>query len=155
MTDELSPTIDVDAHTIRRSITIDAPVEKVWASLTEPDRLRDWFASELDLVRVEPGAEGTVTFGSGNTFPLRVEDVEPMRTVAFRWSSDEGHPVDVVDVEHSTVFRFILEPWGPGTELTVIESGFETMKNPVEGLRNNDFGWTGGLERILTYFAAN
>jgi len=71
MTDELSPTIDLDAHTIRRSIHIDAPLDKVWASLTEPDRLRDWFASELDLDRVEPGAQGTVTFGSVSSLYMK------------------------------------------------------------------------------------
>ena len=42
---------------IDREVVIEAPVEVVWRTITEPDQLSQWFADRVDLV-VEPGAHG-------------------------------------------------------------------------------------------------
>jgi uncharacterized protein YndB with AHSA1/START domain len=40
---------------IDREVLIEAPVEVVWRTITEPDQVSQWFADRVDLV-VEPGA---------------------------------------------------------------------------------------------------
>ncbi len=41
---------------IDRDVLIEAPVEVVWRTITEPDQMTQWFADRVDLV-VEPGAQ--------------------------------------------------------------------------------------------------
>ena len=41
---------------IDRDVLIEAPVEVVWRTITEPDQMSQWFADRVELV-VEPGAE--------------------------------------------------------------------------------------------------
>ena len=47
---------------IDREVLIEAPVEVVWRTITEPDQLSQWFADRVDLV-IEPGAHGYLQFG--------------------------------------------------------------------------------------------
>jgi len=47
---------------IEREILIDAPVEVVWRTITEPDQVSQWFADRVELA-VEPGARGYMEFG--------------------------------------------------------------------------------------------
>ena len=48
--------------TIEREVLIEAPVEVVWRTITEPDQISQWFADRVELV-VEPGAHGYMGFG--------------------------------------------------------------------------------------------
>ena len=43
---------------VTREVVLEAPVEEVWAALTEPERLEEWFANDVEL-ELEPGGEGT------------------------------------------------------------------------------------------------
>jgi uncharacterized protein YndB with AHSA1/START domain len=47
---------------IEREIVIQAPVDVVWRTITEPDQMSLWFADRIDLV-IEPGARGYLQFG--------------------------------------------------------------------------------------------
>jgi uncharacterized protein YndB with AHSA1/START domain len=47
---------------IEREVVIEAPVEVVWRTITEPDQMSQWFADRVELV-VEPGAHGYMEFG--------------------------------------------------------------------------------------------
>ena len=62
-------------YEIERDILIEAPVEVVWRTVTEPDQMTLWFADKVDLV-VEPGAHGYMGFGEQGG-PVVVEAVEP------------------------------------------------------------------------------
>ena len=48
-------------YTIERDIEIDAPVEVVWRTITEPELIRTWFSDAAD-VEARPGAVGSLTF---------------------------------------------------------------------------------------------
>jgi len=48
---------------IEREVLIEAPVEVVWRTITEPDQMSQWFADRVELV-VEPGAHGFMEFGT-------------------------------------------------------------------------------------------
>ena len=70
--------------TIDREVLIEAPVEVVWRTLTEPDQISQWFADRVDLV-IEPGAHGFMGFGEQGG-PVAVEVVVPPTRFAFRWN---------------------------------------------------------------------
>ena len=47
---------------IDREVLIEAPVEVVWHTITQPDQVTQWFADRVELV-VVPGAHGFMEFG--------------------------------------------------------------------------------------------
>ena len=75
-------------YEIEREIVIDAPVEVVWRTVTEPDQITLWFADKVDL-EVEPGAHGYMGFGEQGG-PVVVEAVEPPTRFSFRWNHPAG-----------------------------------------------------------------
>ena len=93
---------------VRREIELDAPVEEVWAALTEPERLEEWFANDVEL-DPRPGGEGVFRWGDGDERRAVVERVEEERYLALRWEDD-----GLVELE--------LEEAGSGTRLLVRES---------------------------------
>jgi uncharacterized protein YndB with AHSA1/START domain len=100
------------------------PVETVWAALTVPERVADWFA-ELTYERLEPGAKATLFFPAvSHRAEGRIVAVEPLRKVAWTWP----HPGGAV----STV-TFELEPDGDGTRLTLTESGLRADQGAGNG----------------------
>ena len=70
------------------------------------------------------------------------------RMIAYRWG---GGDADAVDRDHSTVFRFTLEPLDGGTQLTVVESGFDTLADPAAGMESNRAVWDSELDEIVAY----
>ena len=61
MTINPSSVVDEDAFAVTRTIRISAPVERVWAAVTEPEHVSRWFG-RLDLDGRGAGAAGTLSF---------------------------------------------------------------------------------------------
>lgn len=100
---------------VTREIVMPAPPAEVWEALTDPERLEDWFANDVEL-DAEPGGEGTFTWENGEVRHAQVDEVEPGRRFAFRWSDEGTSPDDETHV------AFTLEEVPEGTRLTVTES---------------------------------
>ena len=138
---------------IDRDILIEAPVEVVWRTITEPDQISQWFADEVKLV-VEPGAHGYMTFGDQGG-PVVVETVEPPTRFAFRWNHPRGEePV----AGNSQLVEFTLTAEGDQrTRLRVVESGHELRAWPeAEKQRyagEHQDGWVDFLDRLVTLLA--
>ena len=113
---------------ITREVLIDAPVDAVWRTVTEPDQMARWFADRVE-VAIEPGARGYLGFGDQGG-PVVVVAVEPPTRFAFRWNFPDGQePVD----GNSMLVEFTLAPEGDErTRLRVTESGHETQSWPAE-----------------------
>ena len=139
--------------TVRRTITIAAPIEKVWAAITEAEHIARWFGQSAVLDEVAVGAAGIFSFEGYGDFPVRIEELDPPRTIAYRWSNDNARAVDPdqVDPRRSTVFRFTLEPLDGGTQLTVVESGFGSLADPAASLESNRRGWDSELDELVAY----
>lgn len=158
-TDNQRTTIDGNAYTVRRSIHISASIESVWAAVTEPDHLSTWFAPTTTLDGRGVGATGIFTFGENNSIPVRIEEVDPPRMIAYRWNADDAaadraggaRPV-IVDDAHSLLMRFTLEPTTDGIRLTVIESGFDTTVDPTYNMEEHRSGWDQILDQLLARF---
>jgi len=143
-------TVDGPAFTVRRTIRIAAPVDKVWTAVTEPEHISRWFGrAEFDGSGV--GAVGTLTWDDHGSIPVRVEAVDEPRSITYRWSNDDalGQIPDELDVEHSTVFTVSLEPVEGGTQLTVVESGFENTSDAVANLEFHRQGWNSDLDELV------
>jgi len=105
----------------------------------------------LDEVTV--GASGIFSFEGYGDFPVLIEELDPPRMIAYRWSNDDArgvHP-DQVDFEHSTVFRFTLERLAGGTQLTVVETGFGTTTDPAFNMESHRGGWDAELDELVAY----
>jgi uncharacterized protein YndB with AHSA1/START domain len=136
--------------TIDREVLIEAPVELVWRTITEPGQISQWFADRVDLV-VEPGAHGYLGFGEQGG-PVVVEVVDPPTRFSFRWNdSGGGAPA----AGSSMLVEFTLTPEGDErTRLRVVESGHESLAWPdAEKGRYADEhqgGWGTYLDRLAT-----
>ena len=93
---------------IRREIVLPAPRDDVWEALTDPERLEDWFANEVDL-DLRPGGGASFRWDNGEERHATVTEVEPERRLSFEWE-DEG------EVE------FTLADDVDGTRLIVVET---------------------------------
>ena len=93
---------------IRKEIVLPAEREEVWSALTDPRRLEDWFANNVEL-DLRPGGEAWFRWGNGESRRATVTEVEPGERLAFEWDG-EG------DVE------FTLADDVDGTRLTVVET---------------------------------
>jgi uncharacterized protein YndB with AHSA1/START domain len=160
MTANPPATIDDAAFAVRRTVTIAAPPEKVWAAITDPVHLVRWFGQRAELPELAVGARGMLGFDGYGDFPLRIEELDPPHTIAYRWSNDNATPPldpEAPDDEvftRSTVFRFTLEPVPEGTTLTVVESGFDSLTDPASAMANNRGGWTDELDELVAYVEA-
>jgi uncharacterized protein YndB with AHSA1/START domain len=93
---------------IRKEIVLPADRDDVWEALTEPERLEDWFANDVEL-DLQPGGDVSFRWSNGEERHATVTEVEPERRLAFDWD-DEG------------TVEFTLEDDPEGTRLVVVES---------------------------------
>jgi len=133
---------------IDRDILIEAPVDVVWRTITEPEQMSQWFADRVELV-IEPGAHGYMEFGDQGG-PVVVEVVDRPKRFSFRWNHPRGEePVP----GNSMLVEFTLTQEGDErTRLRVVESGHELCDWPdAEKQRYADEhsdGWVEFLDRL-------
>ena len=139
----------MDEDRIEREIVIAAPVERVWAVLTEPAHVSQWFSegspAQVDL---RPGGIMRFDHAEAGVFPARIERVEPPRFLSYRWAS--AYPGQEATDDNSTLVEFTLIPEDGGTRLRVTESGFSALVIPAERLPYSSYeshsaGWTAKL----------
>jgi uncharacterized protein YndB with AHSA1/START domain len=126
------------AHTVKRSILLDAPLDEVWEALTDTAMLCEWLAPEVELDPRE-GGELVCRFEDGEERRGEIAVVEEAERLAFHWRRDEGGESRV---------EWIVDAVADGTRLTVIETGrwadFAPM-SPEIGPSAVALGWTGRL----------
>jgi uncharacterized protein YndB with AHSA1/START domain len=136
---------------IQRTVDIAHPPATVWAALTTADGLSAWFGNQA-AIDLRPGGAASMKWDSGHTANIRVERVEEPTVFGFTWPifglSD--------DDPRRTYVEFTLEPAGPGTRLTMVETGFAQLsadahKTAYDG---NAGGWTSELGELVDYLNA-
>ncbi len=138
---------------IEREVLIEAPVEVVWRTITEPDQVTQWFADRVEFA-IEPGAHGFMGFGDQGG-PVVVETVDPPARFSFRWNHPHGEePV----AGNSMLVEFTLTPEGAErTRLRVVESGHDLRDWPdAEKERyaaEHQGGWADYLDRLAALLA--
>jgi uncharacterized protein YndB with AHSA1/START domain len=83
------------------------PPERVWAALTEPERLRDWapYTADRDLGSTGPATLTMLDAGGSIDLPGTVSRAESPRLLEYTWGTD--------------VLRWDLAGTGSGTRLTL------------------------------------
>lgn len=110
------------------------PIEKVWAALTVPERIADWFAEVVTLDLRLGGAIHLHFPEVDYRIQGEITAYDPPARLAWTWPKPEG------DV--STV-TFELQADGEGCRLTLIERGLTLAKGT-----DNAAGWHAHLEAI-------
>jgi uncharacterized protein YndB with AHSA1/START domain len=138
---------------IEREVLVEAPVDVVWAVVTEPSHVASWFgeSAEIDL---RPGGAALFTWEKHGSAHARVERVEPPHVFSFRWA----RPLGAEPREgNSTLVEFTLAPEGEGTRLRVVESGFPALEGTEEEKTTyadgNTEGWAHELAELQAYAA--
>lgn len=139
---------------IEREIRIEAPIEVVWAVVSEPEQITQWLADEAEL-EVQPGAAGTFTFvnrftGQVSTYNVRIERLEPPHHLAFRWVHPDGAEPGPAN---APLVEFTLAREGEEvTRLTLVESGIRAVEwEDAEKERyyaDHGAGWDHHLARL-------
>ena len=130
---------------ITRSIDIHAPLDRVWAAITEPDLIAQWFGETAEF-DATPGGAGSFGWPDHGPFRVVVEHVDEPKTLVYRWARDAG--VDPVP-GNSTLVRFDLTEIADGTRLDLSETGFEELEDPRGARAGNVEGWRAELAELV------
>jgi len=141
---------------IEKSIILHAPRARVWRAIASTEEFGSWFGMKL-AGEFRPGSRlaGRVTISGYEhlTVEITVEQVEPERLLSYRWHPYSIDPGVDYSGEPMTLVEFRLVEVSGGTQLTIVESGFDQI--PIarrgEAFRGNDEGWAGQLKNIERY----
>jgi uncharacterized protein YndB with AHSA1/START domain len=145
--------------TIERDIEIEAPIEVVWRTITEPELIRTWFSDVAD-VEARPGAVGSLTFRADSDDPnvvgITVVAADRPHRFAYRWTYPSGERATQAN---STLVTFMLVADGDTrTRLRVVESGLEhrdlTDDEKQKFFDDHTHGWQVQGDRLRDLFAS-
>jgi uncharacterized protein YndB with AHSA1/START domain len=137
---------------IEREVQIAAPIERVWAVLTEPAHVGEWFGqgkpTDIDL---RPGGVMVLDHGEYGTFPTTIVTVEAPHSFSYRWAS--AYPGEEATEDNSTLVEFTLATADDGTLLRVVETGFAALTIPparvsTAGYDSHSSGWTEVVQKL-------
>lgn len=121
-----------------KSVTIQqhiaAPLHAVWAAITQPDMLPQWWATGDILPTI--GHQFTMDMNQWGKVPCTVTECEPETKLTYTFGT--------------WALAWTLSPTDTGTLLTLEHSGFDTSKEQdVFALKNMGTGWrTAVLPRL-------
>ena len=106
---------------IEREITFPATPAEVWEALTEPERLEEWFATEVEL-DPRPGGEGVFRWGNGEERRAVVREAEPEERLVLDWEDDGEVVLELEEVEGGTLLRVVESSpdWSAALELRAL-----------------------------------
>jgi uncharacterized protein YndB with AHSA1/START domain len=146
------------ADRIEREIDIEAPIDVVWAVITEAEHITGWFTDSAEL-EVRPGGEGRFGWNDKaanreTVVNLRVERVDPPHFFSFRW----GYPNAAKPEEaNAPLVEFTLESRGESTHLRLVESGLNAVDRSEtardEYFADHTSGWDQIVARLQVYAA--
>jgi len=148
-----------DLSRIERKVLIHAPRERVWRALTDSAEFSKWFRVEaagaftpgarVDMKSTYPGYEGA-------SFYVVIERMDPPHTFSWRWHPGMHEPGFDPSVEPMTLVVFQLEEVAGGTELTVVESGFDqlSLARRARVFADNQQGWEIQMSNVAKYLHA-
>src|SRR5919204_1401594 len=145
---------------IEKKIVLKAPRTRVWRAISDSKEFGAWFGASFNRP-FTPGAkmEGTITMKGyeGFKFEITIERMEPERLFSFRWHPYAIDPKVDYSGETPTLVVFELEEVSGGTQLKVVESGFDRIPaaRRAEAFRKNDEGWGIQMKNIERYVSGS
>jgi uncharacterized protein YndB with AHSA1/START domain len=103
---------------IEREIVFPASPDEVWEALTEPERLEEWFATEVEL-DPQPGGAGVFRWENGEERRGVVREAAPGERLVLDWDDDGEVVLELEEVEGGTRIRVVetAPDWSTALEL--------------------------------------
>jgi uncharacterized protein YndB with AHSA1/START domain len=156
---------------IEKTVLLKAPLARVWQAVTDSRAFGHWFGAEFD----GPFVAGETTTGRvvgtriddsvaemqkpyfGMACDFMIERIEPMELFSFHW---ETYPVDDEHGDEDppiTLVTFRFEEVAGGTQLTIVESGFDKipLARRVQAFADNEQGWEVQSGLLAKYLSQN
>ena len=141
---------------IERDIFIEAPINVVWRTVTEPELIPLWFSDTAEI-EVQPGGHGELVFtdtatAKHVTAPIVVEAVAAPTMFSFRWGHADGvEPT----AGNSMLVEFTLSAEGENTRLRVVERGLHALdwaeEEKARYIDDHSLGWNRHLGNLREY----
>lgn len=126
---------------VHHSLEIDAPPEKVFPVLIQPDQVERWIASNATI---EPRIGGTYDLGWQGVPAGKILDLQDNRKLSLSWGDDK---TTTINPDGETVVTWTLEESNGKTRLTIVHSGFKPDAD-TDGIQagwRNFMGWIRGI----------
>ncbi len=103
---------------VTRTVVLPVTREEAWEALTEPERLREWFANDVER-DVRPGGEGMFRWDNGESRRAVVDEVAEGERLVLRWEDDSRVELELDDAPAGTrvLVRETSPEWGVALEL--------------------------------------
>ena len=132
---------------IEKQVHIDATPDIVYAIVSTPEHIAQWWAESADFDS-RPGGTGEIVFRDSSV-QLRVLETVPGRLFRFAWNFPKG---ETPTPNNSMIVSFELSPEGSGTLLKVVEEGMRDQgweaAKLEEYYRSHTRGWTKCLDEV-------
>jgi uncharacterized protein YndB with AHSA1/START domain len=145
---------------IERKILLRAPRERVWKALTDVAEFSKWFGVETTGT-FAPGARVEMTSTNadckGVLCYMTIERMDAPHTFSWRWHPGMPDPAVDYSKEPTTLVVFQLAEAPGGTELTVVESGFDriSLARRARVFADNEKGWEFQMASIGRFLDAS
>jgi uncharacterized protein YndB with AHSA1/START domain len=106
---------------VERRVELAAAPAAVWQALTRGAELSAWFGAHVDI-EARPGGRASFRWPDGRQRDARVEVFDDERQLLLRWLPFERSAEGAISVKAAGHIRFVLEPLGDRTGLTVTET---------------------------------
>lgn len=150
----LSREANIMQNTIQREITINAPKEKVYEAIANPEQVTKWFPETVEGDYVV-GKYPIFGFGSHGKNQVCIIAAQPYEYFAFRWVPGATNFIgDVLTVPNTLVEFKITQQDSESCKVTLVETGFANLPAELmeDALQQNSGGWDFMLGRFENYF---
>jgi uncharacterized protein YndB with AHSA1/START domain len=144
---------------IEKEIVLRAPRSRVWRALANAQEFGAWFGVKFEgAFKSGQRVEGQITSPGYEHVILEVtiERMDPESLMSYRWHPYAIEPGVDFSSEPTTLVEFHLEEVAGGTQLRIVESGFDRipLARRAEAFRMNDDGWASQLKNIERHVTA-
>jgi uncharacterized protein YndB with AHSA1/START domain len=167
----------MSSNQIEKSVTLAAPVSRVWQAVTDAQQFGQWFGVALEGPFIEAETvrgkyigpldvaviqqyqrqagvtPAPVNLPQESTTFCTVQTIEPERYFSFRWIPFGIDAQADPHNEPTTLVEFRLEPVADGTQLTITESGFDNVPahRRARAFLMNTGGWEEQIRNVKQY----
>jgi uncharacterized protein YndB with AHSA1/START domain len=145
---------------IEKQIVLKAPRARVWRAISTGEELGSWFGVKGMKGAFQPGQQARGQIANPGyehlTMEVTIDQVQPERLLSFRWHPHAVEPNVDYSKEPTTLVEFRLEEVSGGTQLTVVESGFDRIpaaRREKAFFRNSE-GWAIQLKNVERHVSA-
>ncbi|MHB8469753.1 MAG: SRPBCC family protein [Gaiellaceae bacterium] len=86
---------------VEREVVFPASADEVWAALTEPELLEEWFANEVEL-DARAGGAGVFRWDDGEERRAVVREAVPGERLVLDWDDDGSVAIELRELDEGT-----------------------------------------------------